>query len=65
MSTRGERPVLRPRQRVRHRGMLPEEPDARVWRITQPGNVWVTLGDGRRVCWHPDDVMPAPCPPRA
>lgn len=48
-------PTFRPRQLVRHTGMTPAEPPVRVWRVTRSG-VWVTLGDGRRVCWHPDDV---------
>lgn len=46
--------TFRPRQLVR-RVASPSEPAVRVWRVTRHG-VWVTLADGRRVCWHPDDV---------
>lgn len=63
MSIGDGRSALQTRQRVRHRGMLPGEPDARVWRIT-PSGVWVTRASGKRECWHPDDVIPAASDPR-
>lgn len=56
-------PVFRPRQRVRYAGVhgTADGPIGRVWRVTTSG-VWVTLTDGSRTCWHPDDVRPATTP---
>lgn len=53
-------PAFRPRQRVRYVGIsgAADGPSGRVWRVTKSG-VWVTLADGSRTCWHPDDVRPA------
>lgn len=55
-------PDLKPRQVVQHKGMLGTDATARVWRVTRFG-VWVTMADGARQQWHPEDVYPAPARP--
>lgn len=52
-------PDLKPRQVVQHKGMLGTDRTARVWRVTRHG-VWVTMADGSRQQWHPEDVTPYP-----
>lgn len=44
-------------RRVQHVGMFgnSDGPVARVWRVTNHG-VWVTMGDGTRQQWHPEDT---------
>ncbi len=44
-------------KRVRYVGMFgnADGPTARVWRVTARG-VWVTLPDGSRQQWHPEDI---------
>lgn len=51
--------TLRTRQNVRYIGVhgTADGPIGRVVRITKSG-VWVVTDNGRRECWHPDDVAP-------
>lgn len=44
-------------KRVQFVGMFGETagPTAKVWRVTTRG-VWVTLSNGSRQQWHPDDI---------
>lgn len=42
---------------VQHGGMngpSPDSPTAKVWRVTSRG-IWVTMPNGERQQWHPDD----------
>lgn len=51
-------PEFKAGQRVQHRAMLGTEETATVWRVTRHG-LWVTMADGTRQQWHPDDVTAA------
>lgn len=44
-------------KRVKYVGMrgTTDGPIAKVWRVTNSG-VWVTMPDGSRQQWHPDDL---------
>lgn len=44
-------------KRVQFVGMMgtTDGPVGKVWRVTSSG-VWVTLADGTRQQWHPEDV---------
>ena len=42
---------------VRHGGIAgpsPDSPVCKVWRVTSRG-IWVTMPNGERQQWHPDD----------
>lgn len=46
-------------RRVQYVGMrgATDGPVAKVWRVTSRG-VWVTMADGSRQQWHPEDIRP-------
>ncbi|WP_427129315.1 hypothetical protein [Pseudarthrobacter sp. S9] len=48
-------------QRVKFTGMFgnADGPTGKVWRVTN-GGVWVTLPDGSRQQWHPEDITVVP-----
>lgn len=48
-------------RRVKFTGMFnnADGPVGKVWRVTKYG-VWVTLQDGTRQQWHPEDVTVMP-----
>ncbi|TAP45635.1 hypothetical protein [Arthrobacter sp. S39] len=53
-------PAFKAGQRVKYVGMHgnADGPVVRVWRATRHG-VWVTMPDGSRQQWHPEDVRAA------
>lgn len=48
-------------KRVKYIGMYgrTDGPVAKVWRVTR-GGIWVTMADGSRQQWHPEDIAIVP-----